>query len=37
MPYRITKTQFYAGGGLGNPKQFRRMVGGYWTYYNIGN
>ena len=32
---RIRKGTFIAHGGLSNPKLFRRMRGGIWTYWRI--
>jgi hypothetical protein len=34
---RITKLQWYAAGGLSNPKLYRRMsASGVWLYYREG-
>ena len=30
---RLSKEQFYANGGFSNPRQFRKMIGGVWTYW----
>ena len=30
---RLSKAQFYRYGGFANPRQFRRMRGGAWTYW----
>ena len=32
---RITKKQWIAEGGLSNPKLFRKMVGGAWSYWRL--
>lgn len=30
---RIRKRTWYLNGGFSNPRQYRRMVGGVWTYW----
>lgn len=35
MYRQITKESFYRGGGFSNPRQFRKMQGGEWTYWEI--
>ena len=32
---KITKTEFYTGGGFSNPDLFRVTRGRSWTYYRI--
>lgn len=31
--FRMTRRVFYANGGFANPRQFRKMRGGAWTYW----
>lgn len=35
MPARITHRQFYSRGGFSNPRQFRKMWGSEWTYWEM--
>lgn len=35
MKTRIPKRTFYAYGGLANPRHFRKMVRGSWTYWRM--
>jgi hypothetical protein len=32
---RITKREFYQGGGFANPRYYRKMVGDKWTYWEV--
>lgn len=32
---RISKGAFYRGGGFSNPRLFRKMWGGAWTYWVV--
>lgn len=32
---KISKRDFYELGGLANPRLFRKMRGGAWTYWEI--
>lgn len=32
---RISKATFYLNGGLSNTHQFRKMIGGVWTYWYV--
>ena len=35
--YRITKKEYYAAGGMANSSLMRRMRGGRWQYFRLGN
>ena len=37
MKTRIAKTLFYKSGGFANPKNFRKMIGGCWSYWRLEN
>lgn len=32
---RISKRDFYKEGGLSNPRLFRKMLGGAWSYWKV--
>lgn len=32
---KITKKEFYRGGGFSNPNLFRKQSGNSWAYYQI--
>ena len=32
---RVSKISFYLHGGLSNRNQFRKMIGGAWTYWRL--
>lgn len=34
-PRRISKRAFYNDGGFSNPRHFRKMCSGSWTYWEL--
>ena len=33
MRREISKAEFYARGGISNPRLYRRQIGGVWHYF----